>query len=111
MSEDERLLNVRQAARLLGVHENTVRTWANSGRLTVALRLGPKRFRRFQPAEVARVRAAMEAMADHREEDDVPKRATDTWVGLCRHCGQHTESGTDPTETLCVSCDSAGRPT
>lgn len=52
----ELLLGVRQAAALLGVHENTVRNWADSGILISEVRLGARGYRRFTPAEVERVR-------------------------------------------------------
>jgi excisionase family DNA binding protein len=38
------LLTVRQAAELLGVHQNTIRNWITQGRLT-AHRIGPKLIR------------------------------------------------------------------
>jgi excisionase family DNA binding protein len=51
------LLQVRQAARMLGVHENTLRRWEEKG-LLHAVRL-PSGVRRFDPAEVEAVRAEM----------------------------------------------------
>jgi excisionase family DNA binding protein len=47
-------LNVREAARRLGVHENTVRNWAASGRLHAVAPPG-SRYRKFDAAEVDRV--------------------------------------------------------
>jgi len=47
------LLRVNQVARLLGVNGNTVRNWENRGLLT-ALRIGPRRDRRFDESEVKR---------------------------------------------------------
>jgi excisionase family DNA binding protein len=55
------LLSVRETARRLGVHENTVRNWERAG-LIRAVRL-PSGFRRFQAAEVERLRAQMYAQA------------------------------------------------
>lgn len=55
------LLSVRETARLLGVHENTVRNWQQRGLLR-AVRL-PSGVRRFEPAEVERLRAEMFAPA------------------------------------------------
>ena len=45
------LLTVGQAATLLNVHENTVRRWAEKGLLR-EVRIGPRRDRRFEVAEV-----------------------------------------------------------
>ncbi len=55
---DPKPLNVRETARLLGVHENTVRKWADNGTLRCH-RLPGSGFRRFDPAEVERVRTGM----------------------------------------------------
>jgi excisionase family DNA binding protein len=55
------LLNVRDAAALLGVHENTVRNWEQKGLLRAA-RL-PSGFRRFERDEVERLRAEIYAPA------------------------------------------------
>jgi excisionase family DNA binding protein len=49
------LLTVRQAASRLGVHENTVRNWADRGVLPAA-RLPGSHFRRFRSADVDRIR-------------------------------------------------------
>ncbi len=53
----QQLMQVRQVARTLGVHENTVRRWEQRG-LLHAVRL-PSGVRRFQPAEVESLRAQM----------------------------------------------------
>jgi hypothetical protein len=52
------LLNVRDTARALGVHENTVRNWEERGLLR-AVRLPGSGFRRFAAADVARLRDEM----------------------------------------------------
>jgi excisionase family DNA binding protein len=52
------LLNVRDTARALGVHENTVRNWEASGVLR-AVRLPGSGFRRFAIDDVERLRAEM----------------------------------------------------
>jgi DNA-binding transcriptional MerR regulator len=51
--DSDGLLNVRQTARLLGVHENTVRNWEADGRLPAA-KILPSGFRRFDPTVVTR---------------------------------------------------------
>jgi transposase len=48
------MLNVRETAARLGVHENTVRNWSNRG-LLIAVRLPGSGFRRFDAREVERV--------------------------------------------------------
>ncbi len=48
------LLNVRETARRLGVHENTVRNWAREGFLP-EVRVPGSRFRRFRAADVERL--------------------------------------------------------
>jgi hypothetical protein len=52
------LLNVRDTARMLGVHENTVRNWEARGLLR-AVHLPGSGFRRFSPQDVERMRAEM----------------------------------------------------
>jgi excisionase family DNA binding protein len=51
-------LNVRETARQLGVHENTVRNLAKRGDLK-AIRLPGSGFRRFRKEDIARMRAEM----------------------------------------------------
>ena len=52
------LLNVRDTARALGVHENTVRNWEERGILR-AVRLPGSGYRRFSVQDVERLRAEM----------------------------------------------------
>src|SRR5436305_15009566 len=54
-SEEPELLSVRETARRLGVHENTVRNWAREGILPTA-RIPGSRFHRFNAQDVARLR-------------------------------------------------------
>jgi len=64
------LMQVRQAARTLGVHENTVRRWEERG-LLQAVRL-PSGVRRFRAEDVEAMRAQMfSGFAPLREDDDV----------------------------------------
>lgn len=55
MSQD-RLIGIREAARRLNVHENTVRNWIAAGHLS-AVRL-PSGVRRLDPVEVANLLGA-----------------------------------------------------
>lgn len=52
------LLNVRDTARSLGVHENTVRNWEERGILR-AVRLPGSGYRRFSAQDVERLRTEM----------------------------------------------------
>ena len=64
------LMQVRQAARALGVHENTIRRWEERGLLR-AVRL-PSGVRRFRPEDVDKMRKEMfSGFAPLREDDDV----------------------------------------
>lgn len=64
------LMQVRQAARILGVSENTIRRWEDRGLLR-AVRL-PSGVRRFRPEDVEATRNRMyEGLAPLRESDDV----------------------------------------
>jgi excisionase family DNA binding protein len=69
------LMQVRQVARALGVHENTVRRWEERG-LLHAVRL-PSGVRRFRPDDVEAVREQMfSGFAPVRADDDIaPARA------------------------------------
>jgi excisionase family DNA binding protein len=53
-----RLLGVRETARRLGVHENTIRNWDRSGVLTAAADSAGG-YRRFRSADVERLRKVL----------------------------------------------------
>lgn len=61
------VLTVRETARRLGIHENTVRSWTASGRLTNIAPLGLQASR-YDPEQVeaVRIEAAREKMLRHR---------------------------------------------
>lgn len=64
------LIQVRQAARALGVHENTIRRWEERGLLR-AVRL-PSGVRRFRAEDIEAVRDGMfSGFAPLREDDDI----------------------------------------
>jgi excisionase family DNA binding protein len=54
----EHRLSVRETARRLGVHENTVRNWEEKG-LIRAAKLPGSGYRRFDPAEIDRLHNEM----------------------------------------------------
>lgn len=56
------IVGVREAARLVGVHENTIRNWSAAGLLPVAAQVGVSGYRRFYLDDVRRL--AQQA-ADH----------------------------------------------
>ncbi|MFO7995913.1 MAG: helix-turn-helix domain-containing protein [Dehalococcoidia bacterium] len=56
MTSDERMsdmLTIREVARLLHIHPNTLRRWSNAGRIS-AYRINSRGDRRFKREEVAR---------------------------------------------------------
>lgn len=66
------LMQVRQAARTLGVHENTIRRWADQGLLN-PIRL-PSGVRRFHAEEIAQVhQKMMSGFAPLAEASDLTK--------------------------------------
>ncbi len=50
--EPDKLLTMREASRLLGVHSNTLRRWCRAGLLR-EYRIGVGRHRRFRHADLA----------------------------------------------------------
>ena len=58
---DDELLTGRAAARRLGIHENTVRNWADAGILPVAAVMPGTRYRRYYPADVEALKQKMAA--------------------------------------------------
>ena len=73
MSRDDAptLLTVAQAATILGVHPNTIRTWTDAGRLT-AYRINSRGDRRFRRGDVERL------LVEDRPADDDPISKLDT---------------------------------
>jgi len=70
MDSEERLSNLltlREVARMLRIHPNTLRRWSNEGRIR-AYRINSRGDRRFKREEVARF------MADLSDESDMLKR-------------------------------------
>lgn len=67
------MLNVRQVAQRLGVHENTVRNWVAKGILR-AVRLPGSGYRRFAASDIERMAAEMHAAMAPAEISDAPER-------------------------------------
>lgn len=66
MASDEQMddmLTVREVARLLHVHPNTLRRWSNYGRIK-AYRINPRGDRRFRREHVARFLAEFDRSRD-----------------------------------------------
>jgi excisionase family DNA binding protein len=61
------MLTVREVARLLHVHPNTLRRWSNKGRIR-AYRITPRGDRRFKREEIVRFLAELNGQADDRQE-------------------------------------------
>ncbi len=60
------LLQVREAARILGVHENTLRRWEQNGVLH-AVKL-PSGVRRFRPEDIEAIRERMYEGLERRDD-------------------------------------------
>ena len=65
-------VGIREAAQALGVHENTVRNWANNG--TIAARILPSGFRRIPRSEVARLQAKQDKAEGAKDGPEVRER-------------------------------------
>jgi excisionase family DNA binding protein len=58
MPEEDKMLNIAAAAEVLGVHKNTLRTWADNG-LVPHVKL-PSGYRRFRLSEMKKMVQEME---------------------------------------------------
>jgi excisionase family DNA binding protein len=58
------MLTVREVARLLHVHPNTLRRWSNNGRIK-AYRITSRGDRRFKREEIVRFLAELNSQADN----------------------------------------------
>ncbi|HXZ95290.1 MAG TPA: helix-turn-helix domain-containing protein [Dehalococcoidia bacterium] len=61
------MLTVREVARLLHVHPNTLRRWSNAGRIR-AYRITARGDRRYKREEIARFLAELSSQADNSKE-------------------------------------------
>ena len=58
------MLTVREVARLLHIHPNTLRRWSNRGRIR-AYRITPRGDRRYKREEIAQFLAELSSQADN----------------------------------------------
>jgi excisionase family DNA binding protein len=58
------MLTVREVARLIHVHPNTLRRWSNNGRIR-AYRITPRGDRRFKREEIDHFLAALNSQTDN----------------------------------------------
>ena len=68
------MLTVREVARLLHVHPNTLRRWSNKGRIR-AYRITPRGDRRFKREEIDRFLAELNGHSDDRQEAESRQRS------------------------------------
>jgi len=68
------MLTVREVARLLHVHPNTLRRWSNKGRIK-AYRITPRGDRRFKREEIARFLAEFNGHGDSSEKTEERQRS------------------------------------
>jgi excisionase family DNA binding protein len=61
------MLTIREVARLLHVHPNTLRRWSNCGRLR-PYRINSRGDRRYKREEIAHFLAELNGQADDRQE-------------------------------------------
>ncbi len=67
------MLTVREVARLLHIHSNTVRRWSNRGRIR-AFRITPRGDRRFRREDIARFLAELNANKGNEKEASLARR-------------------------------------
>ncbi len=58
MQGEDRMLTIAEAAKILGIHKNTLRTWADRG-MVPHVKL-PSGYRRFRLSEMRRIAREME---------------------------------------------------
>jgi hypothetical protein len=87
-------IGVREAARRLNVHENTVRNWKNRGILPSVA--GPAGYSRFDPEDVEELAEKQKAYSSAKR----PQR--DSWLRIEALCNTLRESSTEEMMTAIV---------
>ena len=64
------MLTVREVARLLNVHPNTLRRWSNEGRI-MAYRINARGDRRFKREEIAHFLTELSSQADNWKRTEI----------------------------------------
>ncbi len=67
------MLTVREVARLLHIHPNTLRRWSNRGRIR-AYHITPRGDRRFRREDIARFLAELNANKGNEKEASLARR-------------------------------------
>ena len=93
VSPPEPLLSVSQAARLLGVHANTIRAWTDAGRLT-AYRINDRGDRRYRSSDVGSL--LVEDRADALIAAQHPALAQDGELGVFSRIAAELSASTLP---------------
>ena len=70
----DNMLTVREVARLLHVHPNTLRRWSNKGVIR-AYRITPRGDRRFKREEIVRFLAELNGQADNWQKAEERQRS------------------------------------
>ena len=68
------MLTVREVARLLHVHPNTLRRWCNKGRIR-AYRITSRGDRRFKREEIAQFLAELNSQADSWQKTEIRQQS------------------------------------
>lgn len=104
---DDKLLTITVAAKRLGIHYQTLRAWADAGKIPV-VRL-PSGYRRFDPAVIERMRTEMGYPDDGRQEpaaEPCSRSAPTGWRPWdCDGCDVHTvRPSWDTRSPACPRC-------
>ena len=68
MSKNKKLLNISEAAELIGVNQDTLRNWEKSGRIK-PLRVGPRKDRKYRPEDIESIiddKGILEGLGDDK---------------------------------------------
>jgi excisionase family DNA binding protein len=93
MNDEPPLLNVRQAATLLGVHENTIRNWLKAGILQAERYLNGRRYPRFAVSELERMRGVMQQQEQQKLQSTTEYRYRNALLWIRVAAGMHYFGG------------------